>query len=189
MALSADLSAAEFVQLVARRIRAGRPLAGLGELLAHAVTAANMYCPPSRRAGLRQQLAAAALAGADSAEAGSATQHALAIGFAAAADDQGQLDTMRSWLADGPALSNGVHVDPEVHSKILQTMSVYGQAAESDLDAYARADPVSGDAVRATCRPLRPEVAAKETAWTAALVDGQPGRLALAHVQGIWVPG
>jgi aminopeptidase N len=43
--------------------------------------------------------------------------------------------------------------------------------------------------LRATCRALRPDPAAKQEAWTAALAEGQSPRVAMAHAQGIWTPG
>jgi aminopeptidase N len=189
MTMTAELSAAEFVRLVASRIRGGQPIAGLAELLAHAIAAADLYCPPGQRSGLRQQVAAAALAGAEVSKPDSVIQHALAVGFAGSADNQDQLGTLRSWLHSGRALSGGLRLDSELYARILQTLSVSGLATDADLDAYAQDDAVSGATVRATCRALRAEPAAKDAAWTAALADGQPPRLALAHAQGIWVPG
>jgi aminopeptidase N len=189
MTMTADLSAAGFVQLVAGRIRSGQPIAGLAELLAHAVAAADLYCPPRQRSRLRQQVAAAARAGVEVSRPGSATQRALAVGFAASACGHDQLGTLRSWLDGRPALSSGVRIDAELRARILQTLAVSGLATDADLDAYARADPVSGETVRATCKALRPDRAAKDAAWTAALAVGQLPRLALAHAQGIWVPG
>jgi aminopeptidase N len=80
-------------------------------------------------------------------------------------------------------------VSLELHRQILATLSAVGLASGADLDAYAAADPVGGQVHRATCRAMRPDPAAKQAAWTAALAAGQPPHLAVAHASGVWVPG
>jgi aminopeptidase N len=189
MTTAAELSASDFTDLVARRVSGESPsLAGIAELLGHAVTGADYYAGPGQRGALRERTAAAALAGAVAALPGSRTQRALAAGFAASAHSQSQLDLLRSWL-NGTSLPDGVSVDLDVRGRVLATLSARGLASDDDLDAFAAADPVSGEAHRATCRALRPDPAAKEAAWTAALAGGQAPRMAQAHAQGIWAPG
>jgi aminopeptidase N len=188
MTTTAELSVAQFTDLVARRVSGARPPAGIAELLEHVRTGADYYAAPALRPGLRQRAAAAALLGARRAQPGSRTQRALAVGFAAAAHSESQLDLLRCWLS-GTSLPDGVHADLELRGQILATLAASGLATDGDLDAYAAADPVRGEAQRATCHALRPDPAAKEAAWTAALADEQPRRMALAHARGIWAPG
>ena len=188
MTTAAELSVAEFTDLAARRISDGRPPAGVAELLEHVRDSADYYAVPGARPGLRQRVAAAALDGARRAQPGSRAQRALAVGFAAAAHSESQLAVARSWL-DRAALPDGVDADPELRGQILATLAARGLADDHDLDALAADDPVSGEAQRATCRALRPDPAAKEAAWTAALAGGLPPRMAQAHARGIWVPG
>jgi aminopeptidase N len=99
-----------------------------------------------------------------------------------------QLGLLRCWL-DGTALPDGVDAGTELRGQALATLSAGGLATDDDLDAFAAADPAGGAAVRATCRALRPDPAAKEAAWTAALDRDQSRRMALAHARGIWAPG
>ena len=127
------------------------------------------------RPGLRQRVAAAALDGAGRAPPGSRAQRALAAGFAASAHSESQLGLLRCWLS-GTSLSDGVPADLELRGQILATLSARGLAGDDDLDALAAADPVGGEAQRSTCRALRPDSAAKEAAWTAALDGGQSPR-------------
>lgn len=188
MTTAAELSVAGFTDLVARRIGTGGPPAGVAELLARAVTGADYYAVPAQRPGLRQRMAAAALDGAGRARPGSRAQRALAAGFAASAQSQSQLGLLRSWL-NGTALPDGVSVEPELRRQILAALSARGLAGDDDLDALAAGDPVGGEAHRATCRALRPDPAAKDAAWTAAIVGERAPHMALAHAQGIWVPG
>ena len=178
---------AEFTDLVARRIGGGRPPAGVAELLRHVVTGADYYAG-RRRPALRERVAAAALDGARRARPGSRTQRVLAVAFAATAQGEGQLSLLREWLG-ATALPDGVQADLELRGQALATLSPHGLAGDEDLDAFAAADPVGGEAQRATCRALRPDPAAKEAAWAAALAPGQSRRMALAHARGVWVPG
>jgi len=188
MTTTAELSVAQFTDLVARRVSGARPPAGIAELLEHVRTAADYYAAPALRPGLRQRAAAAALLGARRAQPGSRTQRALAVGFAAAAHGESQLDLLRCWL-NGTSLPDGLHADLELRGQILATLAASGLASDDDLDAYAAADPVRGETQRATCHALRPDPATKEAAWTAALADQQPRRMALAYARGIWAPG
>jgi aminopeptidase N len=188
MTTAAELSVAEFTDLMVRRISGGRPRAGVAELLEHVRDLADYYAVPVRRPGLRQRMAAAALDGARTALPGSRVQRALAAGFAASAHSESQLGLLRCWLS-GTSLSDGVPADLELRGQILATLSARGLAGDDDLDALAAADPVGGEAQRSTCRALRPDSAAKEAAWTAALDGGQSPRMAQAHARGIWAPG
>lgn len=188
MATAAELSVAEFTGLVARRISAGCPPAGVAELLEHVRTGADYYARPADRPALRQRAAAAALDGARRAQPGSRAQRALAVGFAAAADDVSQLELLRCWL-DGTSLPAGVDAGTELRGQILATLSASSLVTCDEIDAVTATDPVGGEAQRATCRALRPDPAAKEAAWAAALARGQSRRMALAHARGIWVPG
>jgi aminopeptidase N len=188
MTTTAELSVSQFTEMVARRVSGARPPAGIAELLEHVRTGVDYYAAPALRPGLRQRAAAAALLGARRAQPGSRTQRALAVGFAAAAHGEGQLDLLRCWL-NGTSLPDGMHADLDLRGQILATLAASGLVTDDDLDAYAAADPVRGEAQRATCHALRPDPAAKEAAWTAALADDQPGRMALARARGIWAPG
>ncbi len=188
MVQAAELEAAEFAAIVARRMTAGTPVVGLDKLLDRAVAAADFLADASGRAAARRQLAAAALTAAELAQPASHHQRILARGFATSADSPAQRDLLRFWL-DGRSLPTGLVIDLELRGKILTTLAAHGQATDDDLAAYAADDPVAGDIVRATCAARHPSAAAKEAAWAAALDARQPPRIALAHAQGIWVPG
>lgn len=196
MTLTAELAAAGYVDLVTRRISGGSLPVGVAKLLAKAVTAADRYAPAGQRGPLRRQLAAAVLAARDAPAVPRRTRYELALAFAASAGDDEQLARLRTWL-DGaaaspqasPADGDGPAVDLILHRQILATLSAAGQAGDADLDAYAALDPVGGEKNRLTCRALRPDVAAKQAAWVAALAPDQPATLAGAHAAGVWVPG
>ncbi len=188
MTLAGELSAAAFVGIAARGISQGRPAHGLPELIDRAVTAANLYAPDPQRSPLLRHLADAAYAGAERAETGSRTQRVLAAGYAASADGEAQLAVVSGWQ-HGAGLPAGLAVDLELRAKILLALAAQGRATDEDLDGYAAADPANGAAILATCRARRPDPAAKQAAWQAALAAGERLRTAMAHAQGIWVPG
>ena len=184
----ARLDAAEFAAIVARRIISRRPVTAFDRLLERAIACADFYAVPSRRAAGRRQLAAAALSTAEQAEPGGREQRVLARAYASCADSEAQLGLLRLWL-DGRSLPAGLALDLTLRASIIATLSAGDQATEDDLAAYAADDPVAGDIRLATWRGLRPDQQAKEIAWAGALLPGQAPRLALAHAQGLWVPG
>ncbi|HEY2314223.1 MAG TPA: aminopeptidase N [Streptosporangiaceae bacterium] len=188
MVQAAELDAAEFAAIVARRMTAGPPVVDLDQLLGRAVAAADLFADATRRAAARQQLAAAALTAAELGQPASRDQRLVARAFATCADSPAQRDLLRFWLS-GRYLPGGLVVDLELRAKILVTLAAHGQATDDDLAAYVADDPVGGDLVRATCSARHPTVAAKQAAWAAALTAQQPPRLALAYAQGFWVPG
>ncbi|HUC24940.1 MAG TPA: aminopeptidase N [Streptosporangiaceae bacterium] len=184
----AELDAAEFAAIVARRMIIGQPIVGFEQLLARAITGTDFYAGPADRAAGRRQLAAAALSAAERAEPASRHQRVLAGAYASCADSDAQLDLLRFWVA-GRSLPAGLVPDLELRGRILATLSARGAVAEDELTAYAADDPVAGDVREATWRAMRPDRQAKQTAWTAALAVGQSPRLARANAEGIWVAG
>ncbi len=190
MVRHAELAAAEYAALVARRISAGGPVVGLDQLLDRATSMADFLAPDDDRAAARRHVAAAALATAERARPGSRRQRMLARGFATAADSAAQLELLRLWLGTR-SLPEGLVLDLDVRARILATLASGDLIDADDLAGYAAADPVSGDTVVARCAARRPDPAAKEAAWAAALAPGpsQSPRLALAHAEGFWVPG
>ena len=184
----AELDAAEFAAIVARRMIIGQPIVGFEQLLARAITGTDFYAGPADRAAGRQQLAAAALSAAERAQPASRHQGVLARAYATCADSGAQLDLLRFWLG-GRSLPTGLAPDLELRGRILATLSAHGEATDDELAAYVADDPVAGDIREASWRAMRPDRQAKQTAWAAALAAGQPPRLARAHAEGIWVAG
>jgi aminopeptidase N len=183
----AQLEAAEFAAIVARRMITGQLPVAFEELLARAVTGADFYSAAEQRAAARQQLAAAALSGAECAEPGGREQRTLARAFAICADSDAQLDLLRLWLA-GRVQPTGLHTDLELRARMLASLAAHDRVTDADL-AYAADDPVSGDVQLATLRARQPAIAAKKAAWAAALTPAVPPRLARAHAEGVWVAG
>lgn len=179
---SGELPAAQFTDMACRRLQAdGLPGVAMETLLSRAVEAADAWAPPGQRAALRERVADATRTAAGDAR-------PLAIGFAATAQSGGQLATLGAWLT-GKDLPAGLALDAELRARILFTLAARGLARTEDIDALPRLDPVTGEVNRATCLAMRPDVAAKQAAWTVALSPGEPARIAQACAAGIWVPG
>ena len=179
---SGELPAAQFTDMVCRRLQAGAlPEVGVETLLSRAVEAADAWAPPRQRAGLREQIAAATRTAAGDAR-------KLLTGFAASAQAGDQLAVIGAWLA-GKDLPDGLALDAELRTRILFTLAARGLARGEDIDALPRLDPVTGEVNRATCLAMQPDLAAKEAAWTVALSHREPARIAQACAAGIWVPG
>jgi len=184
----AELDAAEFAAIVARRIITGRPATGFEQLLDRALVGTGFYTSPTRRAAGRRQLAAAALSAAERAQPASRDQLALARAYARCADSDAQLGLLRFWL-DGRSLPSGLVPDLDLRGRILASLSARGLAADADLAAYVADDPAAGDIKAATWRAMRPDGQSKHAAWAAALAADQSPRLARANAEGIWVAG
>ena len=194
MVLRGSLAAADFAELVMRRldgVSAVLPVAA-EVLLERAVSCADVYAPVSERGALRKRIAWGILSATDRPGAFEGRQRPLlrmlAAGFAASAQGNEQLGLLRSWLS-ADSLPSGLVVDAELRGRMLMTLSARGLASDADLEAMAAADPVAGRQNAATCRAMRPEAAAKEAAWTAALSESVEWPMALASARGVWVPG
>ena len=188
MVQAAQLDAAEFAAIVARRMITGQLPVAFEELLDRAITGADFYSTAERRTAARQHLAAAALSGAECAGPGSREQLRLARAFASCADSDAQLDLLRLWLT-GRVQPTGLQADLELRARMLASLAARDRVTDADLAAYGADDPVSGDVQLATLRARQPAIAAKKAAWAAALSPAVPPRLARAHAEGVWVAG
>jgi aminopeptidase N len=179
MVTSAELPAATLAATIARRLRAGgQPPRIVERLTERAIACAQTWAPPGLRAALREQIAAACIY-AEQAVVHRPVRGPLAAGFATAAQTEDQLAVLRSWLQGD--------LDAELRAKATFTLAARGLATDGDLNALFMLDPVNGESNCATAGAMRPDPAAKEAAWQAALcADWQ---LARAHASGIWVPG
>jgi len=179
MVTSAELPAVAFVDMACRRIRADElSVAAAETLTARAIACADTWAPAGLRARLREEIAAAC-SYAEQSVVLPPVRRALAGGFAAAAQSQEQLDMLRSRLRAG--------LDADLRAKVTFALAARGLASDEDLDALVRLDPANGGLNRATASAMRPDPAAKQAAWQAALSAGW--QVARAHACGIWVAG
>lgn len=126
-------------------------------------------------------------------------RRALLAGFAATAATDAHLTAVRALLGGAPAPTGQASADAPLHSlaaadltlraALVRALAVTGLAKRDDLGALTAADPAVGEPLRVTCAAARPDPAAKEAAWAAALDERTPQRLARAHAAGIWIAG
>lgn len=198
MVLAGRLAAADYATLVARRLlNATVPAAAATPLTATAVTAllnraltgADRYVPRRDRAAVRIAVADAALSAARPPSVPGPLRRALLAGFAASAQTDHHLAIVRA-LVDGDVSAVGVGaVDLTLRAALVRALAIRGLAGPADLAALTEADPVAGRPLRTRCEATRPDPAAKEAAWIAALDERTPQWLARAHAEGIWIPG
>jgi aminopeptidase N len=91
-------------------------------------------------------------------------------------------------LPAAPALRAAL-VDLTLRAALVKALAIRDLASPADLASLTDADPVAGRPLRTTCEAARPDPAAKEAAWTAALDERAPQWLARAQAEGIWIAG
>ena len=200
MVQAGRLRAADYAALVVSRLTAAdpaSPAAGWARrglaltasaaevLLGRAVTCAERYVPAAKRAAVRALVADGALRAARLPSVSEPLRRTLLAGFATSAQTGAHLAAVRS-LLDGAGGEAGTLT---LRATLVRALASHGLASQADLAALVAADPVAGQPLRASCEAARPDPAAKETAWIAALSEQTPQRLARAHAKGIWVPG
>jgi aminopeptidase N len=217
MVLTARLAAADYAALVARRLsRAALSAAALSSalrsdapgasplppsaveaLLGRALTCADRYVPRDARAAVRAIIADAALSAARAPSAPAPVRRAALAGFAASAQTDAHLAIVRALLdgdasiaaAPGDLPPGAPMVDLALRAALVRALAIRDRPGPADLASLTDADPVAGRPLRAACEAARPDPAAKQTAWAAALDERTAQRLARAHAEGIWIAG
>ena len=194
MVLTAQLAAADYAALVARRLSNGTPCAPLAPsaveaLLGRALSCADRYVPRDRRAAVRTIIADAALSAARAPSVPGPLRRALLAGFAASAQTDAHLAIIRA-LLDGDTSASAAAaaaptaptlraapaapIDLTLRAALVRALAIRDLASPADLASLTDADPVAGRPRRTTCQAARPDPAAKEAAWTATLDEQAP---------------
>jgi aminopeptidase N len=194
MVLTARLAAADYAALVARRLSSGTPSGPLTPsaveaLLGRALICADRYVPRDRRAAVRTVIADAALSAVRAPSVPGPLRRALLAGFAASAQTDAHLAILRAVLDRYGSIGDVGPVDLTLRAALVRALAIRDLAGPADLASLTDADPVAGRPLRTTCEGARPDPAAKEAAWTAALDERAPQWLARAHAEGIWIAG
>jgi aminopeptidase N len=98
-------------------------------------------------------------------------------------------DVLREFLTSG-AVPGGPELDPELRWRVLERLSVLGDATPADIDAERARDPsATGREGAARCHASLPDPGAKAAAWTALFDrDELSNHLFAATAQGFWHP-
>ena len=106
----------------------------------------------------------------EAAEAGSDHQLAFARAYAAAARSDDALDRLEG-LLDGSVTLDGLAVDTDLRWTLLKTLAARGRADQDRIgEELARDNTISGQERAAAARAMRPTAAAKDQAWTDAVL-------------------
>ena len=184
MVTAAELAAADFADLVIRRLGTAPP--ALPALSGSSAARAGRDRRRPVRAGYRTGLALRALAGvpagAGAAAAGSPAA-SLAAGFAPARPATAGAGA--PWLAGG-SRPDGLVLDGTC-ACLLRTLAARGLATDEDLDGLVAADPVGGEQNLATCRACG-RTPGQGGGLGAALAEARTGGSRGVR-GGVWVPG
>ena len=190
MVITARLGPADYAALVARRLSRGALTpSAIKALLGRARTCADRYVPRDRRPAVRIVIADAAVSAAQAPSIPGPLRRALLAGFAASAQTDAHLAIVRAVLDRNRSIIDVGPVDLPLRAALVRALAIRDLALPADLAALTDADPVAGRPLRATCEAARPDPAAKEAAWTAALDERAPRWLARAQAEGIWIAG
>lgn len=177
----AEMSAADFLDLIIQGIGYETDLTGVRSLINRAETAIGWYCAPELRQELKQKWHAATATLLAKAESGSDYQLAFAQALVSSAD----LHTtalLESWLAnkDIPA---GLQIDADLRWRIIQVLSRLGVYGETEIAAELAKDAtVTGQEKAMGARATRPDATAKATAWQQLVIEDETPNA--THEQG-----
>jgi aminopeptidase N len=170
MTRDAEMSATDFVTLVLRGIGSETDLMAVSRLPLSAQKAVDDYSGPDNRAQLAATWEQGLLGLLQQAEPGSDHQLAFARAYAAAAHSDDALDRLAG-LLDGSVSVDGLTVDTDLRWTLLKSLAARGRADQGRIDAeLARDNTISGQERAAAARAMRPTAAAKDEAWTNAVL-------------------
>jgi aminopeptidase N len=170
MTRDAEMSATDFVTLVLRGIGTETDLMAVSRLPLSTQLAVDGYSDPDRREQLVSTWEQGLLGLLEQAEAGSDHQLAFARAYAAAARSDEALDRLAG-LLDGSVSYDGLAVDTDLRWTLLKSLAARGRADQDWIaEELARDNTISGQERAAAALAMRPTAAAKEQAWTDAVI-------------------
>ena len=178
MTRDAEMGATEFVELVLGNIGSETDSWGISRIPSSAAQAVVSFSDPSGRDALRLRWQQGLRELIDAAAPGSDSQLTFVRSYAAAARSDEALADLEGIL-DGSLVLEGLDVDTDLRWALLTGLATAGRADEARIDAMLATDnTISGQENAAAARASRPDPAAKEAAWTAALDPQTPNETA-----------
>jgi len=189
MTRDSEMTAGDFVALVARGVARETDVGVLQGVIRQATMATYLFTPATLRPARLSALAQALSALARSATPGSDHQLALVRASASLATSDDQLDAVAGIL-DGTEPLTGLTVDTDLRWSLLQRLVAMGRRGDEHIDAELDRDgTATGQRQAALARALRPSAAAKEVAWQSVVEsDELPNALLAATVTGFSYP-
>ena len=188
MTLSGEVTAAEFIDQVARALLGESHVPVIEQVLERARIASECFVRPDATAALRTLLAHACVAAGRDAVPGSGRQLALMQGEADFATSDEQLGRIAD-LLDGASERNGLLIDADLRWRLLHRLVVTGRRSVVDINAEFERDSTAFGRNRANrARAAVPSAEAKEQAWAAATgaASGSTNRTVLEACIGFW---
>ncbi|KRA38089.1 MULTISPECIES: aminopeptidase N [unclassified Nocardioides] len=171
MTRDAELSASDFVTLVLGNIGQETDAWGVSRIPVYAAQAVNLYSNPAGRAALSARWQEGLRALLEQAEAGTDHQLTFARAWAGAATSDAAIAELEAVL-DGSLVLEGLAVDQDLRWALLTALARVGRADDARIDEeLANDNTISGQEKSAAARAAIPTAAAKERAWTQALLD------------------
>ncbi|MFT4296639.1 MAG: aminopeptidase N [Micropruina sp.] len=171
MCRDAQLSAADYVDLVSRGIAVETDLTAVTAVLAQAETAVRYYTPPAARPALATRWTAGLVRLLKQVEPGSDHQLALVRALSGSLTTPAGAELLRAWLA-GEEVPEGLIVDADLRWRFVAELARLGGLDEAGIDAeLARDNTATGAEKAAGARAARPDAAAKAEAWRLAIED------------------
>jgi aminopeptidase N len=190
MTRDAEMAATDFVELVLRGIGSESDVMAVSRLPLSAQKAVDDYSDPGRRAALASRWEQGLQSLLEQAEPGSDHQLAFARAYAGAARSDEALDRLAG-LLEGGVSYDGLVVDTDLRWTLLRSLAAQGRADQQRIaDELARDNTISGRERAAAARAMRPTAAAKDEAWTdAVLRDDVPNETQRSIALAFNVPG
>ncbi|SER82617.1 aminopeptidase N [Propionibacterium cyclohexanicum] len=171
MARDAQLSAADYIDLVLRGAGSETDMTGVRTSLRRALSCATAYTAPAGREELRSRLTDGLWGLLDAAAAGSQHQLALADALVATAARPQDAQRLARWL-DGEAVPAGLVIDQDRRWEVLTTLARIGVIDETRIDAERGRDRTITGAERAAgAKSALADPQAKARAWQLATED------------------
>ncbi len=169
MTRDGEVSTGDYLALVISGLPTESQISVVQQVLRQLKMAIDLFATPQNRPTYLHELAAATLALARSAEAGSDRQLAFVRAFAGAATSDEFVDVLSNLLR-GEEVLPGLAMDTDLRWSLLQRLAATGQIAEEDIEReLATDDTAAGRRQAAVARAARPTVEAKQQAWEAAM--------------------
>ena len=185
MVRDARLPSRRYVELVTSNVASETEVGVLQRLLLRAAGAAERYGDPANRQALLARLANHARALLPDLAPGGDHQLAVLRHWAATARaDEAQLADVRR-LLDGELTFEGVELDTDLRWHLLTCLARAGDVDEDRIAAELERDDTDlGHRQAATARAIRPDLRAKEAAWSRLLEDTTLSHTVSRHVWG-----
>ena len=171
MCRDAQLSAADYVDLVVRGVAVETDLTAVSAVLAQAEAAVRYYASPSQRSELAVRWTAGLAALLKQVEPGSDHQLALVRALATSVTTPAGAELLAAWL-NGDEVPPGLAVDADLRWRLVTNLARLGGIDEAGIAAeLSRDNTATGAEKAAGARAARPNAEAKAQAWRSAIDD------------------